>query len=77
MLSGYKEIFLLIKAGKLWCGYAFNKTMEFRIPADYEKYSRIDASGDKYAKVPGCTWYTNLEVDKRSVKLETDARYYV
>lgn len=74
---GYKEIFPLIKNNKLWLGYAFNKTMEFRIPADYGRFTRVDEVGNKYGKVPGCTWYTNLEIDKRHIKLETNARYYV
>jgi hypothetical protein len=46
----YKEIFKLIKDGKLQLGFASNKTMEFRVPQGY-KFSRQEGS-DLYGNVP-------------------------
>lgn len=56
----YKEIFPYIKENKLWLGYAANKTMEFQLADDYEKWDRIDETGKKYGKVPAISWFTNI-----------------
>ena len=61
----YKEIFPLIKEDKLWLGYSYNKTMEFKLHPDYDKWDRIDEDGNKYGRVPAITWFTNLDVSKR------------
>ena len=70
----YKEIFPLIKENKIWPGYSFNKTMEFRMPDDYES-DKVDASGNKIGKVPAISWYTNLPIKKRTEKLVLTAKY--
>lgn len=62
----YKEIFKLIKDGKIWGGYIFNKTLEFEIPNNYEGEIK---HGKKYGKVPSITWFTNLETRKRQEPL--------
>lgn len=62
----YKEIFKLIKDGKIWGGYIFNKTLEFEIPNSYEGEIK---HGKKYGKVPSITWFTNLETRKRQESL--------
>jgi hypothetical protein len=46
----YKEIFPLIKSGKVYLGHNSNKTMEFRVPDDYT-FTREDENG-KYGSVP-------------------------
>ena len=46
----YKEIFKLIKAGKMQLGFTSNKTMEFRVPQGY-KFSRQEGS-NLYGNVP-------------------------
>ena len=46
----YKEIFKLIKDGKMQLGFTFNKTMEFRVPQGY-KFSRQDGN-NLYGNVP-------------------------
>jgi len=38
----YKEIFKPIKENKIWLWNNSNKTMEFRLADDYEKWNRID-----------------------------------
>ena len=46
----YKEIFPLIRDNKLWLGFSANKTLEFRVPANY-KAQRM-ANGVGYCNVP-------------------------
>lgn len=72
---GYKEIFPLIKANKIWLGYSYNKTMEFKLHNDYDKWDRVDEKGNKYGKVPAITWFTNLDVSKRHEELFTGMTY--
>lgn len=71
----YKEIFPLIKQNKLWFGYSFNKTMEFKVIDDYDHYTRIDYDEKgkkiKIGKVPAICWFTNMHIKKREVKLNT------
>lgn len=61
----YKEIFPLLKDNKIWLGYHTNKTMEFMLSPDYEKWDRIDENGNKFGKVPAISWFTNLDHSKR------------
>jgi hypothetical protein len=65
----YKDVFKHIKENNLWLGVNNNKTMEFRLSDDYEKWNRIDKEGNKYGKVPAISWFTNLEHNKRNEKL--------
>ena len=55
----YKEIFQLIKDNKIWLGINSNKSMEFNIPMNYEKWSRVE-DNKKYAKLGGISWFTNV-----------------
>lgn len=69
----YKEFFPLIKAGKVWPGTMFNKTMTFAIPDSYEsKIDERDASGRKQGRVPAIAWYTNIDHVKRHGPLLLD-----
>ena len=69
----YKEFFPLIKAGKVWPGTMFNKTMTFAIPDSYEsKIDERDASGRKQGRVPAIAWYTNIDHVKRHEPLLLD-----
>lgn len=65
----YKEVFKLIKDGKLWLGYGVNKTFKFRLSSDYERWDETDESGNKYGKVPAISWFTNLTHKKRNEAL--------
>jgi len=65
----YKEIFKYIKNNALWLGVNSNKTMEFRLSNEYEKWERFDNEGNKYGKVPAISWFTNLSHNKRNEKL--------
>ena len=64
----YKEIFPLIKDNKMWPGTGFRSTVEFGIPNDVEIQTgsgRVDKDGNKFMKVQGITWWTNLDYPRR------------
>ena len=63
----YKEIFPLIKDNKLWLGIYSNKTMEFSMPMDYERWDRIEENR-KYGKV-SVSWFTNIDNKKHNTPL--------
>ena len=59
----------MIKDNKLWLGPTITSgDREFMVPNDYETHSpslRIDEKGNKYIRVPGVHWFTNLEHGRR------------
>ncbi len=65
----YKEIFKLIKENKMWLGASIHSgDREFGVPKDYPltaASSRIDENGNKYIRVKGVRWYTNLDYKER------------
>lgn len=68
----YKEIFPLIRDGKLWIGYGFNMSMIYKTPYKNKleanrKYviSKGYDPDEGYVKVPGICWLTNLDIEKR------------
>ena len=69
----FKEIFPLIKANKLWFGPSLSgRNPEFQVPDDYEittKASRVDDKGNKFVRVTGIRWFTNMKHNKRNEKL--------
>lgn len=69
----YKEVFPLIKQGKVWAGYMFNSTCVFRLPSSCvkwdEKITLEKNDGFKYGKVPSIAVFTNLAIKKRQEKL--------
>ena len=75
----YKEIFPLIKNNRLWIGLTIRSgDREFRVPKDYVTRSaslRIDEKGNKYIKVPGVHWFTNLDYPERHEELVLYKRY--
>jgi hypothetical protein len=65
----YKELFKLIQENKLWLGYSIHSgDREFMVPSDYPlnaASSRIDEKGNKYIRVKGVRWFTNLDYTER------------
>lgn len=65
----YKEIFPLIKDNGLWMGVSIHSgDREFRVPNNYPLTAagwRIDEKGNKYIRVKGVRWFTNLEHGRR------------
>ena len=65
----YKEIFPLIKDNKIWYGPSITGgDREFMVPKNYETHSsslRFDEQGNKYIRVPGVHWFTNVDHGRR------------
>lgn len=65
----YKDIFTLIKSNKLWFGQSIHSgDREFRVPDDYPltaASSRIDVNGNKFIRVKGVRWFTNMDYNER------------
>ncbi len=65
----YKEIFTLFKNNKMWLGYSIHSgDREFRVPDDYPLNAsgyRVDSEGNKYIRVKGVRWYTNIDYEER------------
>ena len=65
----YKEVFPLIKENKIWLGESIHSgDREFRVPDNYPITAagwRIDEEGNKYIRVKGVRWYTNIEHGRR------------
>lgn len=75
----YKECFKLIKENKLWLGASIHSgDREFRVPDDYPLTAagyRIDSDGNKYIRVKGVRWWTNLDYEERHEKLVLYKKY--
>ena len=69
----YKEVFPRIKNNEVWLGASIHSgDREFRIPPHYETNSpslRIDEEGNRYVRVPGIRWFTNLDYEKRHERI--------
>ena len=61
----YKEIFPLFQKDQIWYGPSIRSgDREFRVPDDYPVTaagSRVDEYGNKYVRVKGVRWFTNLD----------------
>lgn len=64
-----KEIFPLIKEGKIWMGASIHSgDRKFWVPDNYELNAAgcgIDDKGRKFIKVKGVRWFTNLDYKER------------
>ena len=75
----YKEIFPLIKENKMWLGYSIHSgDREFRVPDDYPLNAagyRVDNNGNKFIRVKGVRWFTNLDYIERHKNIDLYKRY--
>ena len=75
----YREIFTLIKDGKIWLGASIHSgDREFRVPDTYPLDAagcRIDDDGIKYIRVKGVRWFTNLDYKERHEEMTLFERY--
>ena len=78
----YKEIFPLIKDNKMWLGAGkgmSGKAMEFMVNENIYYSSKCSVNrienGVCYVGVMMCTWFTNLEHDKRHEKIDLYKHY--
>ena len=69
----YKECFKLIKENKMWLGASIHSgDREFMIPPTYEvrsKSLRVDEKGNRYVRVVGVRWFTNMDYPQRHEEL--------
>lgn len=65
----YKEIFPKIKDNRMWYGPSISSgDREFRVPDSYSLDAagyRVDDGGNKYIRVKGVRWFTNIEHGRR------------
>lgn len=65
----YKEIFPSIMDNRVWLGPSITSgDREFRVPESYPLNAagfRVDDNGNKYIRVKGVRWYTNIEHGRR------------
>ncbi len=75
----YKEIFPLFQRNKLWYGPSIRSgDREFRVPDDYALEAagtRVDEQGNRYIRVKGVRWFTNMDYPSRNKDLELTRRY--
>lgn len=67
--ASYKRIFPYIKSNKIWLGCTIHSgDREFRVPKEYPLNAagfRVDENGNKYIRVKGVRWFTNMEHGRR------------
>lgn len=70
----YKEVFPLIKDNECWLGPSIHSgDREFRVPDEYPLEaagSRIDATGNKFIRVKGVRWFSNIDHGLRHQPLD-------
>lgn len=75
----YKESFGYIKDNKMWLGESIHSgDREFRVPDEYPLEAagfRVDANGNKYIRVKGVRWFTNLDNEQRHEGLVLYKKY--
>ena len=76
----YKEFFPLIRDNRVWMGVSIHSgDREFAVPEDYPLQAagwRIDENGQKYIRVKGVRWWTNLDYPQRHEFLDLRGNYY-
>ncbi len=75
----YKEIFQHFQKNKLWMGASIKGgDREFGVPEDYPLNAagcRIDKKGNKFIRVKGVRWFTNLDYKERHENLILYKKY--
>ena len=72
----YKDVFPLFKSNELWFGCTISSgDREFRVPERYPleaAFFRVDDNGNKFIRVKGVRWFTNIENGRRHQPLDLD-----
>lgn len=75
----YKSIFPLIQNNEMWYGPSIRSgDREFRVPSNYPlaaSGTRKDEHGNKYVRVKGVRWFTNLDFPSRHIDLPLEKSY--
>lgn len=70
----YKEVFPLIQGNRLWLGPSITSgDREFRVPDGYPldaAGTRVDSDGNRFIRIKGVRWFTNLEHGRRHEPLQ-------
>jgi len=70
----YKDVFPLIKANLVWLGPTITSgDREFRVPDSYPldaAGTRVDDQGNRFIRVKGVRWFTNIEHGRRHEPLQ-------
>lgn len=76
----YKEFFPLLKDDEVWIGPSIHSgDREFQVPQSYPLNaagSRVDEKGNKFIRVKGVRWFTNVDVTVRHTPLDLYMRYH-
>ena len=75
----YKEIFPYFQRNEMWYGPSISSgDREFGVPKSYPLNAagcRVDEAGNKFIRVKGVRWFTNLDHQKRNERFELYKRY--
>ncbi len=75
----YKEVFPLVRDNRIWLGPSITSgDREFGVPDHYPLTAathRIDENGNKFIRVKGVRWFTNLDHRKRHERMVLYRRY--
>ncbi|MEJ2881485.1 adenine-specific methyltransferase EcoRI family protein [Pedobacter sp. GR22-6] len=75
----YKNIFPLFQKNEMWYGPSIRSgDREFRVPSNYPLTAygtREDKDGNKYVRVKGVRWFTNLDFPSRHIDLTLEKSY--
>lgn len=75
----YSDIFGHFRDNKMWLGESIHSgDREFRVPEHYPLHaagSRVDEYGNKYIRVKGVRWYTNMDNPNRHEMLPLFRKY--
>lgn len=75
----YKEIFPLIMQNKMWLGESIHSgDRMFYVPDYYDMNAAgcgIDKEGNRFIRVKGVRWYTNLDIKRRHEHFESGSKY--
>jgi hypothetical protein len=76
---GCKEIFPLLKENKMWLGCSIHSgDREFKVPNHYPLDAagfRVDNDGNKYIRIKGVRWFTNIDYKERHEDLILYKKY--
>ena len=74
-----KEFFKLMQENKVWLGHSIHSgDREFRVPNDYPLEaagSRVDGNGNRFLRIKGVRWFTNLDYKERHENLILYKKY--
>ena len=75
----YKELFPLFQENRVWLGASIHSgDREFAVPKSYPLNAagcRVDEKGNKFIRVKGVRWFTNLDYPQRHEELVLYKRY--